>query len=251
VAGGHAGRGERRRGDDEGAAVPQARASDGETVVIMLQGISGAGSGLQASRRTARKVDMALSSVCVFCGSAFGGDPVYAEAARTVGRDLAAAGLTLVYGGGGVGLMGTVAREALARGGRVVGVIPRFLRQPEIVLGEAELVEVDSMHQRKQQMFERSDAFVVLPGGVGTLEEAIELLSWGRLNLHRKPVVFVDVRGYWRPLLELIDHTIAEGFTPAGFRDLYGLVEDPSAVVPYLQLQASIPGQPATPLALI
>jgi len=143
------------------------------------------------------------------------------EAAARLGRLLAERGLTLVYGGGGVGLMGACARAALEAGGRVVGVIPSFLRMPEVALETAELQEVASMHERKLAMFEQSDAFVVLPGGIGTLEETIELLSWARLNLHRKPIVLLDIDRYWRPLIELIEHTVAQGFTPGDFRALY------------------------------
>lgn len=180
-----------------------------------------------------------LQAVCVFCGSASGIDPVHAANAATLGRLLARAGITLVYGGGGVGLMGVCARSALASGGRVVGVIPAFLRTPELALGEADLVTVGSMHERKAEMFARSDGFVVLPGGVGTLEEAVELLSWARLNLHRKPIVFLNSGGYWTPLFELIAHTIAEGFTPQAFRSLWTAVDGVEEVLPALEAMAA------------
>jgi hypothetical protein len=160
------------------------------------------------------------------------------ENAAALGRELAQAGVTLVYGGGGVGLMGCAARAALAAGGRVVGVIPRFLQTPELALAEAELVPVASMHERKAEMFARADAFAVLPGGVGTLEEVIELLSWARLNLHRKPVVFLNAAGYWTPLFDLIAHTIGEGFTPAAFGALWRGVERAEDVLPALRTMA-------------
>ena len=180
----------------------------------------------------------AIGAVCVFCGSASGRDPRHASDAAALGRALAEAGVTMVYGGGGVGLMGAAARAALSAGGRVIGVIPRFLQTPELALAEAELVTVASMHERKAEMFARADGFAVLPGGVGTLEEAVELLSWARLNLHRKPIVFLDVAGYWTPLFELIAHSVEEGFTPAAFRGLWRSVGRPQQVLPALQEMA-------------
>lgn len=179
-----------------------------------------------------------MHAVCVFCGSTAGRDPTHAANAAALGRALAEAGVTLIYGGGGVGLMGVAARAALAGGGRVVGIIPEFLRTPELALAEAELLTVASMHERKAQMFARSDGFVVLPGGVGTLEEAIELLSWARLNLHRKPIVFLNAGGYWTPLFELIAHTMEAGFTPGGFRRLWRGVERVEEVLPALNAAA-------------
>jgi uncharacterized protein (TIGR00730 family) len=146
--------------------------------------------------------------------------------------------------------MGACARAALAQGGRVVGVIPTFLRTPEVALEEAELQEVASMHERKLAMFEQSDAFVVLPGGIGTLEETIELLSWARLNLHRKPIVLLDVDGYWRPLVALIEHTMAEGFTPAAFKDLYSLASGADDALAVIARHGARDGTQAPPLAL-
>ena len=135
-----------------------------------------------------------ISSVCVFCGSSNAADPDFLASAREFGKILAAEGIRLVYGGGGVGLMGAVAKAAHDDGGKVLGVMPQFLRSREIVYDEVETVMVTSMHERKMLMFERADAFVVLPGGIGTLEEVVELLSWRRLDLHRKPIVFLDQR---------------------------------------------------------
>src|SRR3569832_496308 len=135
-----------------------------------------------------RRVD----SVCVYCGSSNTTDPDYIAAAGAFGRQLAAAGGRLVYGGGGVGLMGATARGCHDEGGRVLGVMPEFLRSREILYDEVETVVVRTMHERKMQMFEQSDAYVVLPGGIGTLEEIVEHLSWRRLDLHRKPIVFLN-----------------------------------------------------------
>lgn len=148
-----------------------------------------------------------IRSVCVYCGSGAGADPAYAEAAREFGSALAKAGVRLVYGGGGTGLMGETARAALAGGGEVVGVIPTFLRERELQLDDCtELVIVPGMHERKQIMFDRADAFVTLPGGVGTLEELAEQMTWAQIGRHGKPILILDVKGFWRPLLALFAH---------------------------------------------
>ncbi|QQS12874.1 MAG: TIGR00730 family Rossman fold protein [Rhodospirillales bacterium] len=161
-----------------------------------------------------------LKSVCVFCGSRPGNDPAYAVEAARFGRMVAERGLTLVYGGGGIGLMGVVARAALSAGGSVVGVIPDFLRRAEAGMdGLTEIVVVETMHERKMAMSERSDAFVVLPGGVGTLEELFEILSWRTLGLHDKPMVVVDQADYWQPLQDLVDRMVDGGFASAPIRD--------------------------------
>jgi uncharacterized protein (TIGR00730 family) len=175
-----------------------------------------------------------LDSVCVFCGSSQSADPAFLEAAAELGQALAAAGLRLVYGGGGVGLMGACARAAHEAGGRVLGVIPDFLVGRERALESVEHVVVSNMHQRKMMMFERSDAFVVLPGGVGTLEEVVELLSWRRLGLHEKPVVFYDPAGFWRPLFELFRHTVEARLTPPEFMHAWTAVERIEDVLPAL-----------------
>lgn len=155
-----------------------------------------------------------LNAVCVYCGSSNDADPSYIAAAFAIGESFAKAGLKLVYGGGGVGLMGATARGAHAAGGAVLGIIPTFLRGREQPFDDVETVIVDTMHERKMMMFERSDAFVVLPGGIGTLEEIVELLSWRRLDLHQKPIVFHNPGGFWNPLFDLIRHTIDRGLTP-------------------------------------
>ena len=156
-------------------------------------------------------------SVCLFCGSSETADPKYTEAARAFGEGVARHGWRLVYGGGGVGLMGASARGAHAAGGRVLGVMPEFLRSRERLFDDVETLVVGSMHERKQIMYDESDAFVVAPGGIGTLEEVIELLSWKRLDLHGKPVIFLDIDGFWQTLFRLMEHTVEAGMTPASF----------------------------------
>ena len=180
-----------------------------------------------------------LRSVGLFCGSAKGGDPAWADEAASFGRVLAETGVRLVYGGGAVGLMGACARACVAGGGQVLGVIPDFLRLPEVAYEAAELVVVPSMHERKAVMFREADGFAVLPGGVGTLEEAIEVLSWSRLGLHAKPVVFLNARGFWTPLFDLIDHTVRQGFTPPEFKGCWGVVDRVENILPSLARMAA------------
>jgi hypothetical protein len=185
---------------------------------------------------------VSIGSVGLFCGSSTGADPRWAEAAEGFGRALAGEGLRLVYGGGAIGLMGACAKAAVGAGGRVLGVIPEFLRLPEVAYEAAELVVVASMHERKARMFQEADAFVVMPGGIGTLEEAIELLSWSRLELHQKPVVFLDIAGFWRPLFDLIDHTVRQGFTPPQFSAAYAAVERVDQLLPRIRQMAAAAG---------
>jgi uncharacterized protein (TIGR00730 family) len=154
-----------------------------------------------------------LRSICVYCGSNDGRLPEYAAAAERLGRDMAEAGVRLVYGGGSVGLMGIVARSVLAHGGQVTGIIPQFLKDREVMLKEvSELIVTADMHERKRIMFERSDAFVALPGGIGTLEEVIEVMTWAQLEQHEKPVLIVNIKGFWDPLVALFAHMTREGF---------------------------------------
>lgn len=176
-----------------------------------------------------------VKSVCVFCGSSEAADPAYLRAAASLGKALAAANLKLVYGGGGVGLMGACARAAHKAGGGVLGIIPEFLVGREQALGSVEHVVVANMHERKMLMFERSDAFVVLPGGVGTLEEVVELLSWRRLDLHAKPVVFYNPDGFWQPLFDLFQHTVDARLTPPEFMGAWTAVARIEEVVPSLR----------------
>ncbi|HUI18649.1 MAG TPA: TIGR00730 family Rossman fold protein [Alphaproteobacteria bacterium] len=157
-----------------------------------------------------------VSSVCVFCGSSFGHDHRHRDDAVRLGQALAEHGLTLIYGGGGIGLMGALAQASLAAGGEVIGILPSFLARQEKGLKALTRLEiVDSMHVRKERMFALADAFLVLPGGLGTLDETFEVLTWKQLGLHQKPIVLVDLRGYWRPLRGLIAHLVEEGFAPA------------------------------------
>ena len=160
-----------------------------------------------------------VRSVCVFCGSSNTTRPEYLDLATRFGAAMAARGLRLVYGGGAVGLMGRVAKAVHEGGGDVLGIMPRFLERREITYQDVPHQMVDTMHERKHIMFEESDAFVVLPGGIGTLEEAVETLSWRRLDLHKKPVVFLSEDDVWAPFFTLMQHTIDTNLTPASFRD--------------------------------
>jgi uncharacterized protein (TIGR00730 family) len=182
-----------------------------------------------------------LRSACVFCGSSDAAEPAYLRAAAELGRALAAADVQLVYGGGGVGLMGACARAADEAGGRVLGIIPHFLVGREHALESVEHVVVDNMHDRKMLMFERSDGFVVLPGGIGTLEEVVELLSWRRLGLHAKPVVFYNPDDFWRPLFDLFQHTVDARLTPPDFMQAWTAVGTVEEIVPALLAAATPP----------
>ncbi len=176
-----------------------------------------------------------LQAVCVFCGSSPGLDPRYAAEATRLGRLLASHHIGLVYGGGAVGLMGALASGALQGGGQVVGVIPRFLLRAEV--GHEHLSErivVETMHERKMTMFERSDAFIVLPGGVGTLEELFEILSWRVLALHAKPMVVVDAGGYWAPLQQLIGRCVEARFARPALQSYIRFVDSIDDVLPAL-----------------
>ena len=185
------------------------------------------------------RVSNRLQSVCVFCGSSDAAEPAYLAAAGTLGRALAAADLKLVYGGGGVGLMGSVARGAYEAGGAVLGIIPDFLVGRERAFDSVETVVVTSMHQRKQMMFEQSDGFVILPGGVGTLEEAVELLSWRRLDLHAKPVVFYNPDGFWDTLFAAFQTGVDARLTPPAFMQTWATVERVEDIIPALEGQGA------------
>jgi uncharacterized protein (TIGR00730 family) len=176
-----------------------------------------------------------LDSVCVYCGSSNAAAPAWLTDATRLGEILARDGLRLVYGGAGVGLMGACARAAHGAGGRVLGVIPRFLTSHEPPLADVETVIVASMHERKMRMFAEADAFAVLPGAIGTLEEAVELLSWRRLGLHAKPIVFYNPAGFWDPLFSLFSQFIDSRLVPADFSQCWRAVKDIEAVVPTLR----------------
>ena len=168
-----------------------------------------------------------LSSLCVYCGSQVGNDPAYRAVAEELGARLAAAGVKLVYGGGRIGIMGVIADAVLSAGGTAIGVIPQHLSRVEIAHADlSEIYVVDSMHTRKQKMFDLADAFAVLPGGLGTLDETIEILTWKQLGLHDKPIVILDQDSYWQPLEDLIQHTIAASFTGPNATQLYRIVTD-------------------------
>ena len=167
-----------------------------------------------------------LGSLCVYCGSSTGVDPAHGEAARRLGELMAERGVRLIFGGGGIGLMGVLADAVLAGGGSVIGVIPGHLEEREVShQGATELIVVGGMHERKRRMFELADAFAVLPGGLGTLDETLEIITWRQLGLHDKPLVLVDDGGYWAPLRGLLDHIVERGFAAPESRALYTFVD--------------------------
>ncbi|MGZ8417172.1 MAG: LOG family protein, partial [Methyloceanibacter sp.] len=177
-----------------------------------------------------------LQSICVYCGSGPGKNPAFVEAARAFGRILAQSRIALVYGGGSLGLMGETARSVLNHGGHVTGIIPGFLSEREHMLIQAqELIVVDDMHQRKQLMFVKSDAFVALPGGLGTLEEFVEQLTWSQLGRHAKPIVLANIDGFWDPLLVLFERMSAEGFIRAGLELNVTVVDRIETIIPAIE----------------
>ena len=177
-----------------------------------------------------------LKSICVYCGSSDGTDPAMLAAAEALGVAMGEAGLALVYGGGNNGLMGAVARAVLSAGGQVTGIIPDFLRDKERMLdGAQEMIVVPDMHTRKRLMFERADAFVALPGGIGTLEELVEQMTWVQLDRHAKPVVIADIAGFWRPLLSLIAHMRQNGFIRPVAEVRYQVAETVPDIIPMIR----------------
>lgn len=177
-----------------------------------------------------------IRSICVYCGSQPGRDPAYLAAGRALGKSIAAHGLRLVYGGGTKGIMGAVAGGVLSNGGKVTGIIPEFLVDMEATrhsLGQLdELIVTEDMHQRKHRMFEESDAFVTLPGGIGTLEEIVEIMTWAQLGRHTKPIVLANINGFWDPLTMLLEHMRDAGFIHTGHRVQPLLVSTPEEIVP-------------------
>ena len=194
-----------------------------------------AGDGPRASR-----VPMpGIKTICVYCGSGFGSDPLFVESAAELGRAMAENGISLVYGGGNVGLMGTVARSVLDHGGHVTGIIPDFLKTREKMLDDVqETVVVSDMHTRKRLMFERSDAFVALPGGIGTLEELVEQMTWAQLGRHTKPILLLSANAFWKPLLTLLAHMREQGFIRPGLELNYLVAERVEEVIPMLRAQS-------------
>ena len=190
-----------------------------------------------------------IRSICVYCGSSPGRDETYTAAGRQLGRYIAEAGLRLVYGGGTKGIMGAVAEGARRAGGKVTGIIPRFLTNKEATEAALsrldEVVVTENMHQRKHTMFEKSDAFVALPGGIGTVEEIVEIMTWGQLGHHRKPIVFANIGGFWDPMLAMLDHMRAEGFIHTGHLVRPLVVDEADEIVAKILVEAAADGTPA------
>lgn len=173
-----------------------------------------------------------MKRICVFCGSKVGSTGLYREAARQLGRLMVERGLGLVYGGGSVGLMGVIADTVLAAGGEVIGVIPEMLATKELLhTGVRQMHVMASMHARKARMAELADAFIAMPGGFGTFEELLEMITWSQLGIHRKPVGLLNVAGYFDPLVQFIDHAISEGFIKPKHRQLIVVADQPAALL--------------------
>lgn len=190
-----------------------------------------------------------IRAICVYCGSSPGNDPVFVEAARKFGQILAQNGITLVYGGGSRGLMGALALSVHEHGGRVIGVIPEFLKVRErMFTGAQEIVVTHDMHERKRMMFERADAFVALPGGIGTLEELVEQLTWSQLGRHRKPILVANINGFWEPLVELLEHMKRSGFIHSDLTFDYAVVDRIEDIVPAIKSAAARDEGPAEPV---
>ncbi|MFN4310469.1 MAG: TIGR00730 family Rossman fold protein [Ferrovibrio sp.] len=188
----------------------------------------------------------AIRSVCVYCGSSLGESQIYTAQAQILGRRLAENGIRLIYGGGRIGLMGVIADAAMKAGGEVVGIIPNHLHDWEVGhTGLTELHVVDSMHTRKRMMVEMSDAFIAMPGGVGTLDEFFEVVTWRQLKLHDKPIIVLNTEDYWHPLLALVEAVIERGFARRTATNLFTVVDDAEAVVATL-LAEPAPERPAT-----
>jgi uncharacterized protein (TIGR00730 family) len=192
-----------------------------------------------------------IRNVCVYCGSSSGAAPNFIDAARSLGQIMAQEGIGLVYGGGNSGLMGAVARSVLDHGGDVTGIIPNFLRERELMMRDAQnLIVVPDMHTRKRLMFEHADAFVALPGGIGTLEELVEQLTWVQLEQHQKPVLLASIDGFWRPLLALFAHMRDLGFIRTELEVRYLVCEKIEDCLPMLRqaarraaLRGKVPGE--------
>lgn len=180
-----------------------------------------------------------IGSICVYCGSSSGKDPAFTEAAQDLGRIMAKEGIRLVYGGGKLGLMGEIAKSVIAHGGEVCGIIPDFLRDMEQTFEDAqEVIVVPDMHTRKRMMFEKADAFVAMPGGIGTLEELVEMMTWAQLGRHKKPILMLSVSGFWDPLVALYGFMRQQGFIRPNLELSYKVAEKPADVVPMLREMA-------------
>ena len=191
-------------------------------------------SNFDAARAETAAAD--ISTICVYCGSGPGNDRVFLDSAVAFGHAMAEEGIGLVYGGGNIGLMGAVAHAVLERGGHVTGIIPDFLTARERLLEEVqETVVVPDMHSRKRLMFEKADAFVALPGGIGTLEELVEQMTWAQLGQHSKPILLLNINGFWKPLLVLLAHMREQGFIRPGLELSYLVAERVEDVIPMLR----------------
>ena len=180
-----------------------------------------------------------INALCVYCGSSAGTDPAFSEAARAFGKILALNGVRLIYGGGSVGLMGALADAVLENGGTATGIIPEFLTRKERPRRLAqELIVTRDMHERKRTMFERADGFVALPGGIGTLEEVVEQLTWAQLGQHKKPILIANIAGYWDPLLTLVAHMREQQFLPAQYRVDFLVADRVEDILPRLRAAA-------------
>ncbi|NLH80141.1 MAG: TIGR00730 family Rossman fold protein [Phyllobacteriaceae bacterium] len=177
-----------------------------------------------------------LGSICIYCGAGKGADPAFVTAAVDLGRLLAREGIRLVYGGGSLGLMGATAKACLAEGGHVTGIIPQFLVDMEVMLPEvSELVVTADMHERKKLMFEKADAFVALPGGIGTLEEVVEQMTWAQLGQHAKPIMLANIGGFWDPFVSLLEHMKDNAFIRSGFDLSYGVANGIDEILPKMR----------------
>ena len=208
-----------------------------------------------AHPRTYRCMDT-IRSICVYCGSSGGRSDAYANAGYALGRAMADAGLRLVYGGGTKGIMGAVAEGVLSGNGKVTGIIPRFLMTKEATESALaridDLIVTEDMHTRKHSMFEKSDAFVALPGGIGTLEEIVEIMTWAQLGRHRKPIVFANIEGFWDPMLKLMDHMTSEGFIHTSHLVKPLVVDNAVDIVPtLLAAEGAVPRNGAADRAVI
>ncbi len=187
----------------------------------------------QANLEAVQRAATPIHNICVYCGSGSGRNPAYVAAARVLGKSLAKSGIGLVYGGGSLGLMGEVARATLKNGGHVTGIIPDFLSDREKMLRDVqELIVTQDMHERKMLMFTKSDAFVALPGGIGTLEELVEQLTWSQLGQHKKPVILANIEGFWSPFLELLSHMREEAFIRPNLEVAFTIVDKAKDIVP-------------------
>jgi uncharacterized protein (TIGR00730 family) len=192
-----------------------------------------------------------IRTICVYCGSGAGADPAFAEAATRFGEILAKHKIGLVYGGGSLGLMGALAKSVLDHGGHVTGIIPEFLTAKEKALVRAqEVIVTRDMHERKQMMFERADAFVALPGGVGTLEELVEQMTWAQLGRHKKPILIANIEHFWDPLCALLDHMKAMAFIRAGLTINLLVTDEVDAILPKLEEAARKVSEAETEMAL-